>query len=243
MRYDVILHPDEPRYWVMLVSTLVGGLLFIKMFDRIADAKLPQARRTLGWLLIAGNLLLPIYAAVHPEQEFSLHRSLPLHFCGLNYVLVAINCFAMNRMLYTFTAFLGTVGALHSFLTPQLTVGDAPLVLVDYCLRHGAILFVPVVMTRRYGFRFPHNGWLQTYGLAVLVSTFMVGVNYALNVWWPGPVSANYMYMWEPPKVSNPLVRPDLGWPWYQIPLHLALIVHLIVINGIYRKAAPPQPA
>jgi len=34
-----------------------------------------------------------------------------------------------------------------------------------------------------------------------------------------------------------------LGWPWYQIPLHLALLVHLVVINGIYRKAAPPQPA
>ena len=239
MRYDVVLHADEPRYWVMLLATLAGGVLFVKAFDRVADNQLAFARRTLGWVLVAGNALLPLYAMLHPAQEFSIHRSLPLHFCGLNYVLVAVNCFAMNRTLYTFTAFLGTTGAIHSFLTPQLTVGDAPLVLVDYCIRHGAILFVPMVMTRRYGFRFPHRGWLKTYGWAVAVSTLMVGVNWALNVWWPGPVSANYMYVWEPPKVRSPLVRPELGWPWYQIPLHLALIAHLLVINLIYRKAAP----
>lgn len=239
MRYDVILHADEPRYWVMLLSTLIGGLLLVKLFDRIPAERRTQARKTLGYFLIAGNFLLPLYALIHPAQEFSLHRSLPLHFCGLNYVLIAINCFAMNRTVYTFTTFLGTIGALHSFLTPQLTVGDAPLVLVDYCIRHGSILFVPIVMTRTYKMRFPHRGWLQTYGLAVAVSTVVAFINYGLNVYAPGPVAANYMYMWEPPKVSNPLVRPDLGWPWYQIPLHLALLIHLVVVNLIYRKAAP----
>ncbi|MGB1076247.1 MAG: hypothetical protein ACPGYK_08670 [Flavobacteriales bacterium] len=237
MKYDVLLHPDEPRYWVMLLSTLLAGWLLVRAFDRVAPENRDKARRTLGWALVVGNVLLPLYAVIHPDQEFSIHRSLPLHFCGLNYLLIAINCFAMNRTVYTFTTLIGTIGALHSFLTPQLTVGDAPLVLVDYCVRHGAIFFVPVVMTRTYGFRFPRWGWLQAYGLAFLASTAVGCVNYALNVWWPGEVSANYMYMWEPPKVSNPLVMPQLGWPGYQIPLHLALLAHLVVVNFLYRKA------
>ena len=27
----------------------------------------------------------------------------------------------------------------------------------------------------------------------------------------------------------------DLGWPWYVLPLHAALILHLLVLNALYR--------
>ena len=101
MNYDVLLHPDEPRYWVMLLSTLLGGWLLVRAFDRVLPENRDKARRTLGWALVVGNVLLPLYAVIHPDQEFSIHRSLPLHFCGLNYLLIAINCFAMNRTVYT----------------------------------------------------------------------------------------------------------------------------------------------
>lgn len=239
MRYDVIIHQDEPRYWVMVGATVFGGLLFVKALDRLDAEQRERLLPRLGWLLIAFNLLLPVYAMVHPEQQFTLHRSLPLHFCGLNFVLVALNCFWRNTWVYTFSAFLGTIGGLHSFITPQLTVGDAPIVLVDYCIRHGFIIFMPIVMTRHFGMRFPRMGWLKTYGMAAVVSTLMAGVNWGLNTYWPVPAHqvANYMYMWEPPKVDNPLVRADWGWPGYLAPLHVALIAHLVVVNAIYRWA------
>jgi hypothetical protein len=46
------------------------------------------------------------------------------------------------------------------------------------------------------------------------------------------------MYMWEAPKVDNPFVR-NLAWPLYILPLHAALLLHLVVINFFYRWAMP----
>jgi hypothetical integral membrane protein (TIGR02206 family) len=239
MKYDVIIHSDEPRYWAMLLGTLLGGLLLIKAMDRLGESARSRFLPKLGWILVGLNLVLPLYAIIHPDQQFLAHRSLPVHFCGMNFLLIALNCFWRNTWVFTFSAFLGTIGGVHSFITPQLTVGDAPLVIVDYCLRHGIIIFMPIVMFRHFGMRFPKMGWLKTYAFAAVASTAVGCINWLLNTYLPVPAdqAANYMYMWEPPKVSNPLVRPELGWPGYLAPLHLALIVHLVAIHGIYRWA------
>jgi hypothetical protein len=46
------------------------------------------------------------------------------------------------------------------------------------------------------------------------------------------------MYMWEAPKVDNPFVQ-KAEWPWYILPLHAALVLHLLVINAGYRWGTP----
>ena len=51
------------------------------------------------------------------------------------------------------------------------------------------------------------------------------------------------MYMTEPPKVDNPFVFQDLAWPWYVLPLHAALILHLLVLNALYRWRLPAAGA
>jgi len=47
------------------------------------------------------------------------------------------------------------------------------------------------------------------------------------------------MYMTEPPKADNPFVFHDLAWPWYVLPLHAALVLHLLVLNALYRWRFP----
>ena len=104
---------------------------------------------------------------------------------------------------------------------------------------------MPIIMFRHYGMRLPYRGWMKTYGFAVAISTVVGCINWLLNTYLPVPAdqAANYMYMWEAPKVNNPLVRADWGWPGYLAPLHVALIAHLIVINAIYRRAEKrPSP-
>ena len=49
--------------------------------------------------------------------------------------------------------------------------------------------------------------------------------------------------MTEPPKVDNPFVFHELAWPWYVLPLHAALILHLLVLNALYRWQLPAQGA
>ena len=41
------------------------------------------------------------------------------------------------------------------------------------------------------------------------------------------------------PKVDNPFVFNELPWPWYVLPLHAAAVLHLIVINVVYRLTLP----
>ena len=242
VRYDITVHPDEPRYWAMWGLTLLGGLALLHACRRWVPAEGPgrdRALRTLGVILLIGNTLLPGYQLITGEPAFTVHRSLPLHFCGLNYLLVAVNCFVRDPRIFTFSFFLGIIGGLHSFLTPQLTLGDAPFVLVEYCAKHGAIIFVPILMLREYGMRIPRGAVGWTYGAAAVLSFAVLGVNYVINTVWPHEVTANYMYVWEAPKVSNPLVRAEWGWPLYLAPLHAALIAHLLLVNAAVRRWGP----
>ena len=239
--YDVVIHATELRYWVLLLGSLSLGLLLIRWFDRLEGEALHRAVRRMGGTLLAVQVLYQLYMAVHPDFHYSLHRSLPLHFCGINIWLVSLNCFWRHRMVYTFTAFLGTIGGFHALLTPKLTVGDAFPILLHFYFNHMALIVVPVVMTKALGMRFPKWGWVKAYLIAALVSTLMVGVNGALNAWVPGEAVANYMYMTEAPIADNPFVFREWPWPWYILPLHGALLLHLVVLNALYRWRAPME--
>jgi uncharacterized membrane protein YwaF len=152
---------------------------------------------------------------------------------------VALNCFWRNRTVFLFTAFMGTIGGFHAILTPQLTVGDDLPILIHYYINHAALIFVPIVMSQSFGMRFPKWGWVTAYFISAGISTLMAGVNHGLNTLVPGEVLANYMYMTEAPKVDNPFVFHDLAWPWYVLPLHAALVLHLLVLNSLYRWRFP----
>jgi hypothetical integral membrane protein (TIGR02206 family) len=238
-QYDVVIHATEPRYWLLLVGSLLAGWALVRRFQSLEASRKDAALIQMGWTLVALQIGYQLFMLLDPGFDWSIHRSLPLHFCGINIWLVALNCFWRNPTVNLFTAFMGTIGGFHAILTPQLTVGDAFPILIHYYINHAALVFVPIIMGQTFGLRFPRWGWVKAYGIAALASTVMAGVNHVLNAWFPGDVLANYMYMTEPPKVDNPFVFHDLGWPWYVLPLHAALVLHLIVLNALYRWRLP----
>ena len=238
MNYDVVIHSIEPRYWGFLLGSLFLGMLLVHFFHRLEEGQKSPMLKRLGIFLFLGNATLPLYAILDPDQALTWHRSLPLHFCGMNYILIAVNCFARNRFIFLFTAFLGTVGGVHGILTPQLNVGDAPLVLVDYYMRHTAIIFLPIIMARSFGFQFVRFGWMWIYVVAALLSSSIGVFNWVLNTFFADDILANYMYMWEAPKADNPFV-PKWPWPYYIFALHAGLNLNMVVINVIYRWRSP----
>ncbi|MGB2423348.1 MAG: YwaF family protein [Flavobacteriales bacterium] len=238
-QYDVVIHMNEPRYWALLLASLLAGLALHWRFKSLDEDRKDRALIQMGWVLIALQVGYQLVMALDPAFEWTVHRSLPLHFCGINIWLVSLNCFWRNRTVFLFTAFMGTIGGFHAILTPQLTVGDDLPILIHYYINHAALVFVPVVMSQVYGMRFPKWGWVKAYFIAAAASTLMAGVNHALNTWCPSDVLANYMYMTEPPKADNPFVFHDLAWPWYVLPLHAALVLHLLVLNALYRWRFP----
>ncbi|MBN31475.1 MAG: hypothetical protein CL845_05705 [Crocinitomicaceae bacterium] len=236
--YDIVIRMDEPRYWYFLLGSFLAGFVVVQAFQKLRGERKERALRNMGIFMVCVNLVLPLYGMLHPDVDLSLHRNLPVHFCGINGLLVAFNCFWKNQKIFTFSAFLGTIGGLHALLTPQLTIGDAPVILTHYYFNHSAIIVIPIIMARAYGFRFPKWGWVWTYAAAAVLSTAVGGFNWYLNTFHPADVTANYMYMWEAPKVDNPFVQ-DMAWPWYILPLHAGLVLHLVVINFCYRWGTP----
>ncbi len=236
---DVIIAPSEPRYWIALGSCLVIGL-FLTRFVHRQKGKHPGILRAMGATMLGFQLIDLALALTHSDLGFSVHRSLPFHFCGLNAILLGCLCFKMSRTVFAFAGFMGMIGGFHSVVTPQLPSGDALPLFVLFYAKHAALVFVPIILSRSFGFRFRRWDWLRAYGLAVLASTIMMGFNAILNLGFPHPqgLVANYMYVWEAPVADNPLVF-DWGWPWYLLPLHVALLVHLVVINALFRKGLP----
>ena len=238
IHYDVSILPSEPRYWAMILGAVVGGFLFVKYFDHLSKDKREPYLKRLGLALICISSFLPIYTILIPEHLFSFHRSLPLHFCSLNIWLIGFNCFFKSRKLFVYTFFMGLIGGFYSVLTPLLTVGDAPLVIVHYIFVHTALFTVPIVMIRLYGMRLKYYDWMRGYLFAAAISTLMVLINSCLNLYVEntGGASANYMFVTVAPAVSNPFLFEGLQWPFYLIPIHLGLFLHMLIINMIYRK-------
>lgn len=238
IHYDVSILPSEPRYWAMILGAVVGGFLFVKYFDHLSKDKREPYLKRLGLALICISSFLPIYTILIPEHLFSFHRSLPLHFCSLNIWLIGFNCFFKSRKLFVYTFFMGLIGGFYSVLTPLLTVGDAPLVIVHYIIVHTALFTVPIVMIRLYGMRLKYYDWIRGYLFAAAISTLMVLINSCLNLYVEntGGASANYMFVTVAPAVSNPFLFEGLQWPFYLIPIHLGLFLHMLIINMIYRK-------
>ena len=123
-QYDVVIRMGEPRYWVLLSLSFVAGLALLRRFKTLEAERKTPALRQVGWTLIALQLAYQVYMLLAPGFEWTVHRCLPLHFCGINIWLVALNWCGRHRTVYLFTAFMGTMGD-SAILTPQLTVGDA----------------------------------------------------------------------------------------------------------------------
>ena len=240
---DVVISPTEPRYWAMMALCAALAVWSLWFFTK-KGAENTVARKGLGIAMLAFQGLDLLMFVMVPDISFSWHRSLPLHLCGINAILMGLNCFWLNRALFSFTAFLGIIGGTHSLLTPQLPSGDALPLMLLFFVKHAALVFVPLVMAKVYGLRFRQWDWIRTYGWTVALSMVLMGLNAMLNLVFPRTdgVIANYMYVWEAPVADNPLVF-DWAWPWYLAPLHLALLVHLILLNAAFRKWSPATEA
>ena len=192
---------------ILMIGSFLIGYTVVQAFQKLTGARKERALRNLGIFMVLVCLVPPLYGLLSPDLTLNIHRNIPLHFCGINGWLVALNCFWKNQKVFTFSAFLGTIGGVHALLTPQLTIGDAPMILTHYYANHTAIVVIPIIMARVYGFRFPKWGWIWTYGVAAVLSTSVGVFNWYLNTFHPADITANYMYMWEAPKADNPFVE------------------------------------
>ena len=63
---------------------------------------------------------------------WSVSESLPLHLCGLSRILAGIMLIKPNKPGFQFLALIGSPGALHALLTPQLNHGKTEFMVFEY---------------------------------------------------------------------------------------------------------------
>jgi len=237
---QVVIGFSEPRLYISALVTILAFSLLIKLALKLEKEKRDQLTHFLGATFIFMSIITHPMMYFSENMEWSIHKALPLHLCALNFLLLGINCFIKKRALWEITAFMGIIGGVHSMITPQLPLGDGAYFYFEYYYKHGALLFIPIYFWLVYGFRFKKKAWLKLFLFANIYAVFAFSVNWTLNTLYPGKYIANYFYLWEPPIANSPLVMG--GWPYYLIPFEIALFLHLLIINIVFRWREGVKP-
>ncbi len=159
------------------------------------------------------------------QESWTLVDSLPLHLCRLSFIVAGLTMISKSQGLYEWSVYLGLASGFHSIVTPELTQGDSPWMLFDYYVSHSLLMAIPIILSVFFG-RVPRR-W-AAFRMFLYVNAIAVIV-FAVNL----ATGANYMYLSDRPVANSPLLVGP--WPWYLLGLQVVLIVHLIVVDVLFR--------
>lgn len=214
-------------FWI---STLIIFLI-IGYATRLSPEKELRLRYVLGSIMLGRELVNQVFMWYTDTWYVSL--SLPLQLCGISSLVSSYLLFRPRQVPFEFLALLGLAGAIHSFLTPELTHGASVYHYVDYYISHAGIIMTAFYMHIVLGMRPKLDAWWKVFllgnGVLILVGT----INYL--------VSANYIFLCTPPKAANPMI---LGpWPYYIIGFEVLGLVHILLLHRLFRSSLKLIPA
>lgn len=183
-----------------------------------------QRRVEISWGILLLVSLIVENLTMISSGSWSLEWSLPLHMCSMSGLLAIYTMFTGNRMAYLFLLYWGVSGGFHSLLTPEMTLGDSPVMSVVYYFWHTSIIVVPVYFFKVRGYGLERRSFWKVLGRTHIVWLFIALLDWAIG--------ANYMYVLEPPVADNPFVINE--FPYHLIGFEFAGILHFAVIALIF---------
>ncbi|MBK9272319.1 MAG: TIGR02206 family membrane protein [Saprospiraceae bacterium] len=218
-----------PTYSLMWWGGIILGLGFYSGLAKLGSyfksiGKEELFRRALFVVFFVREILIHVYYLV--TGHFNIQESLPLHLCGLSYLACLVCLYKPQMLLYEYLLMLGSVGALMSFLTPEMTHGYSPFLLFDYYLSHGLILFTPLYLFFVLHIRPRVRSWLYVLVFGNIVLGTVGLINYLIG--------SNYIYLCEPPKVDNVLITGK--FPYHIIGFEVIGSAFVLLIYYIFRR-------
>ena len=227
MSSPTIIEPLSSTWWIGMSLSILVSFGIIQIAIRIPPDKRKILMMILGFTLISIELMQQLY--LNHLGLWSLKTSLPIHLCGISGILAGIMMFRSSHYGFEFLALIGSPGALHALLTPQLNHGTIPFLIFKYYVSHAGIILVPLFLAIVLGYRIERSSWYRVL-LFCQVLLIIIGVtNYFLG--------SNYMYLAEKPLVNNPMVVGE--WPWYILGFEILGLVHILIFYYGYRKFRP----
>ena len=217
------------HHTIDLTLTIVIPITLSALVRRVDSPKFTQAvRYLLGVILIGNEIGHWGYRFIRGESDLFLQQFLPLHVCGLSTFAIAFTLLFRTQTLYEFAYFWGLVGTFNAVLTPQLEVGFPKYRAFQYFIAHSGIVIGVLFSTIGLKMRPRLKSLFRAFVVINLLAAVIGGFNKL--------VSANYMFLCEPPKTKFPVFNPEsslyVPWPFY-IPIldGAALILFFVVYS------------
>ena len=222
-----IIEPLSLTWWIgIIISTLIA-IAIIQIAIRIPPDKREVLMLFIGISLIGIELIQQFY--LNHLGIWTMETSLPIHLCGISGILAGVMMLRPSNIGFEFLALIGSAGALHAILTPQLNHGSIPFLIFKYYISHFGIILVPLFLAIVLGYRIKRISWARVFLLCQVLLFFVGTTNYFIG--------SNYMYLAEKPMVNNPMVIGE--WPWYIIGFEILGLVHILIFYYGYRKMRP----
>jgi len=210
-------------WWYLNLGFLIGlTLLFITSY-KASEKRLNWITWILAFIIGGNHIAGHIEALISRVWEAKTH--LPFHLCSFSAILSVLFLITKKQWSYEFLIFW-SAGAIHAFITPEITDGDSVFNRWEFGISHGGIIATSFFATIKLGFRPRVKSWLKVFAYTQLTLPLIGLINYLLD--------SNYMYIAQRPNANNPFIIGD--WPWYIIGLEFAVLLHFYVFYWIHKR-------
>jgi hypothetical integral membrane protein (TIGR02206 family) len=215
--------PVGSREWLLLNVIFWSIFFFVLLISKnFSENNKKTFGKVLGFIALLNFAISQVWQSTH--GTWSLETSLPLQLCSLSQLLVGYTMLSGKQWAYEFLLCWGA-GAVHAFLTPEITTGGSLFSHVDYTISHGIIILGSVYATVRMGYSPRDGSWKRVFMYTQLVLPVIGLANWLIG--------ANYMFLAQKPDAQNPLIIGD--WPFYIVGLEVVVVVHFFVFYRIHR--------
>ena len=160
--------------------------------------------------------------------NWDIYENLPLHLCSISNLIVCFILFIpKNQKLFEFLFYCGFWGGLMAILTAQINDYDGSLFkYIQYYSSHGTIIFMPLFMRFRLGYKLSKFSWLRLLFILNICMAIIIPINFKIG--------SNYMYLAEAPNIKNPLVYGD--WPFYILNWEFIILILFYITYVLFTR-------
>lgn len=222
MDRHVTIEMLSQTWWTGLTLGLIVIVILIVFSKKLS----PKHEKTFRYV-VAGSIFLREliwHISLMYHGEWILNESLPLHLCGISRLVGLYILLRPQRLLFEYLILLGMAGAIQSLITPEITHGNHPLLILDFYYAHWIIIFVAMYAFFVMKMKLDKWSWLRVFVFGHLLLTAVGVINYFIN--------GNYIYLCERPLAQNPIIVGE--WPFYLISFQIAALIHIVLFSLIF---------
>jgi hypothetical integral membrane protein (TIGR02206 family) len=160
--------------------------------------------------------------------NWSIEYNLPLQLCGISGLILIFLPFLKNKQkLFQFVYYAGIIGGIMAILTPQMNYFDGSLrYYLNFYVSHSLLICMPIFYYMHLDLKLPRLSWFRLWVNLNIILAIIMPLNFLIN--------SNYLYLAQPPEVSNPLVIGE--WPYYIMLWEVFILIVAYIVYIITKR-------